>query len=54
MSDEVEHYLAVYNQDDSMTTGIKTGGKSVEGVSHVRWTVQDDPCPGPSELSDRW
>ena len=32
MFDEVEHYLAMYSQDDCMTTRLKPGAKSVDGV----------------------
>jgi hypothetical protein len=31
MSDEVEHYLAVYHQDGCTTRGLKTGGQIGQG-----------------------
>ena len=53
MSDEVEHYLAVYHRDSCTTTRAKLVAKSVEGVfpREVGW-IQDNLCRGPRELSD--
>jgi len=44
MSDEVEHYLAVYHQDSCMTTRPKPMVKSVEGVSRERWAGSKITC----------